>query len=837
MDQSEKNLQLLSNQLMATQAGADPCWPEIQSLLEGLGTDSCEWVGNSLLERFKEAGDRVLTGLADSSYDLSDELDQIEVLLNMAESMLLHSQRANEEGEFEDEGGFADGEDQDLLDMFVSGCMEAIADLEAILLEAENGQPDADQVAEIRRKVHTFKGECGVLSLETAQMLCHEAETLIDETQDKLGEFPSEPLLALVDWMRCYLTLLSGSSNATPPDFTDLQALLNGKIGSGSVLEIQPVHATSPEESNVPAAESIQGASAPEAEVGLTEPQQPQTGRVVFDPEAMQDETIPEFLEEAGQHLSEIDASLLGLEDQPEDEELLNNVFRAFHTIKGVAGFLNLEPIVRLAHSTESMLDAFRSQKLKCEIWHVDLVFQAKDLMVILLNGLQGGEPPLIADLAVLVNKVELATDGEFLECAEPSEPGKVEPDAKKQAETGSKTGKKQGATSVKVGTKQLDSMVDMVGELVIAQQMVNQHPSLLIIKDEQLERNLAQVSKITRDLQDAAMSLRMVTLKSTFQRMARLVRDVAKKSGKHVHLVVNGEDTELDRNVVAAIGDPLVHLIRNAIDHGMETPEERIMTDKPEKATLELNAYHQGGSIVIEVKDDGRGMNKERILAKAIENGLAPDSRPIDDYTDEEVYRMIFQPGFSTAEAVTDLSGRGVGMDVVRRSIESMRGKVEVSSEYGRGSSLRLRLPLTLAIIDGMVVRVSDRRYVVPTLAIEENFRMDSETLHTMLGKGRMVDVRGSLVRVQTLRSLFGLPGGEVDAERGIMILLEAHGARACVVVDEILGQQQIVIKSLGRGLPEMIGVSGGAILGDGQVAPIIDVEGIVAMTSGASS
>jgi len=226
--------------------------------------------------------------------------------------------------------------------------------------------------------------------------------------------------------------------------------------------------------------------------------------------------------------------------------------------------------------------------------------------------------------------------------------------------------------------------------------------------------------------------------------------------------------------------------------------------------------------------------MNKERILAKAIENGLVTEGRSTDDYPDEEVFRMIFQPGFSTAEAVTDISGRGVGMDVVRRSIEAMRGKVEVSSNLGTGSSLRLRLPLTLAIIDGMVVRVADRRYVVPTLAIEENFRMDNETLHTMLGKGRMVDVRGSLVRVQTLRTLFGLHQDEAESERGIMILLEAHGSRACVVVDEILGQQQIVIKSLGRGLPEMPGVSGGAILGDGQVAPIIDVEGVLAMTAG---
>ncbi len=828
MDQSQKNIELLSQAVGAIKDGADPQWSDIQELLQGLGSEASDWVGESLIDMFKDAGERVQAGLNDSSCDLTDELEQVCVLLNMAEGMLKKHMRSEADKSFEDDSGFAEEEDFDLLDMFVSGCMESLADLEEILLEAEDGQPDADQIADVRRKVHTFKGECGVLSLETAQKLCHDSETLIDTIQQEGGIFPSEALLALVDWMRCYMSLLANSAEATPPSYSDLQALLNGDA---------PARSSEGESVGAPELTVQSGLenSEPESTPLSNEPAPALEGRVVFDEEAKQDETLPEFLEEAGQHLSEIDASLLGLEDHPEDEELLNNVFRAFHTIKGVAGFLNLDPIVRLAHSTESMLDAFRSHTLKCEIWHVDLVFQSKDLMVMLLGGLQGGETPLNADLAELVKKVEWATEGKVLEGVSTSPAAKKEESSPAPASSGGKSAKKQGAMSVKVGTKRLDSMVDMVGELVIAQQMVTQHPSLQDVKDEQLERNLAQVSKITRDLQDASMSLRMVTLKSTFQRMARLVRDTAKKSGKHVHLVVNGEDTELDRNVVDAIGDPLVHLIRNAIDHGMETPEERGQTEKPEKATLELNAYHQGGSIVIEVKDDGRGMNKERILAKAIENGLVQEGRPADDWPDEEVFRMIFQPGFSTAATVTDISGRGVGMDVVRRSIEAMRGKVEVSSEFGVGSSLRLRLPLTLAIIDGMVVRVADRRYVVPTLAIEENFRMDSETLHTMLGKGRMVDVRGSLVRVQTLRTLFGLHGSDEDGEeRGIMILLEAHGSRACVVVDEILGQQQIVIKSLGKGLPEMQGVSGGAILGDGQVAPIIDVEGVLAMTSG---
>ena len=402
------------------------------------------------------------------------------------------------------------------------------------------------------------------------------------------------------------------------------------------------------------------------------------------------------------------------------------------------------------------------------------------------------------------------------------------------QAEPASAAARKpRVASTIKVNTGRLDSLVDLVGELVIAQQMVYQDPALETIGCERLIRNLSQVAKITRDMHEAAMSLRMVTLKPTFQKMARLVRDVSVKAGKEVELVLTGEDTELDRNVVEEISDPMVHLIRNAIDHGLETPDVRKTAGKNPCGRVELRAFHQGGAIVIEIVDDGAGLSRERILAKAIEKGVLPKDQDPNEMTDSQVWDLIFQPGFSTAAVVSDISGRGVGMDVVRRNIEKMRGKVEITSKFGHGSVFSLRLPLTLAIIDGMIVRVGSQRYVLPTLSIEQSFRPQADQLHGVMNEAEMVKVREMLLPIHRVRDLFDQEDGVVDAKEGILIVLEDNGARCCLMVDEILGQQQVVIKSLGQAGTVLRGISGGAILGDGRIALIVDVDGLVTRTS----
>ncbi|MFG0327042.1 MAG: chemotaxis protein CheA [Phycisphaerales bacterium JB037] len=553
------------------------------------------------------------------------------------------------------------------------------------------------------------------------------------------------------------------------------------------------------------------------------------------------DENLADFLCEAREHLAASEEALLAVDADPDDLESINTVFRAFHTIKGVAGFMVLTPIVELAHAAETLLDAARSRTLSLDRPRINLTLRSCDLMGQLVGALGGGRVPTIGELSGLVRDLESALDAKAaLAPSEPPAGGPADgsPAASPESESDDapapstgEPGRRRLEQTVKVSTARMDRLVDMVGELVIAQQMVVQDPAVASLSDQRVQRNLTHAGKIIRDLQEVAMSLRMVTLRGTFQRMARLVRDLSQKAGKRIDLVIEGEDTELDRNVVDEIADPLVHMIRNACDHGIEPESERVASGKPAAGTLTLRAYHQGGSIFIEVIDDGRGLRRDRILAKAVERGLVTPDRDPSEIPDDEVHNMIFLPGFSTAEKVTDISGRGVGMDVVRRNIESLRGKCEIRSTPGKGSTFVMRLPLTMAIIDGMVVRVGTQRYVIPTLSIEQSFRPERSQLSTVGGgRGELVRIRGSLLPVYRLNRVLNLDEGCQDPTRALLVLVEANETRCCVMVDEILGQQQVVIKSLGARGASIRGVSGGAILGDGRVALILDAVGLVA-------
>ena len=370
-----------------------------------------------------------------------------------------------------------------------------------------------------------------------------------------------------------------------------------------------------------------------------------------------------------------------------------------------------------------------------------------------------------------------------------------------------------------------LDNLVDMVGELVIAQSLIQQNPIIQDYVDRRLAKDFGQLARITSELQRTAMSMRMVEIRQTFQKMIRLVRDLARKSKKIVQLNMSGEDTEIDRNMVDAIYDPLVHMIRNSVDHGVETPEVRREKSKPETGTVQLMAYHKGGNVVIEIKDDGQGLNRERILAKARERGVVG---PDEELTNTEIDHLIFKPGFSTAEKVTDVSGRGVGMDVVKKSIENLRGKIEIANEPGVGCSFMLKLPLTLAIIDGMIVRVSQQRYIIPTINIRETFRPTKESYATLHGRGEMVMVRDRLQPLIRLNQLFGISGDRKNPWEALVVVVEHEGEERCLLLDEVLGKQEVVIKSLGEAMRNIPGISGGAILGDGKVGLILDVNGL---------
>ena len=583
-------------------------------------------------------------------------------------------------------------------------------------------------------------------------------------------------------------------------------------------------------------------------------------------------EIIADFVAESLENLSTIEVKLMDLEQDPSDLDTINAVFRPFHTVKGVSGFLNFNKINKLAHISENLLDKARNGELSIEGEVIDVILESVDILKKMIENVQATldtGTPLEGDIdtgqlivriehfltrsvgedkkllgEILVDKGAISeTDLKDAIDVQKKKDGKKLGEIlleKKKVETKEvvsalREQKKSGqpaALHVKVDAGKLDNIVDMVGELAIAQSMLRQNELIMTSKDRKLDQINNQLNMITSALQKTAMSLRMVPIKNTFQKMLRLVRDQAKKAGKEVQLVMSGEDTEIDRNMVEEIYEPMVHIIRNSIDHGLELPQEREAANKPKQGSIYLKAYHKGGDIVIEVQDDGQGLNREKILKKAISSGLIKEGEKL---TEGEINNLIFHPGFSTAEKITDVSGRGVGMDVVKNKIiEKLRGRVEIQSSPGKGTTVFIRLPLTLAIINGMVVRVNSEKYIIPTLAVQESFRPKKTECHTVKRKGEVIMFRDSLVPLIRLDQLLGLNGNDSSGEMDkapwekLVVVVENQERRRCLLVDELLGQEEVVIKSLGKGLTDVKGIAGGAIMGDGRVGLILDIAGI---------
>ena len=382
-------------------------------------------------------------------------------------------------------------------------------------------------------------------------------------------------------------------------------------------------------------------------------------------------------------------------------------------------------------------------------------------------------------------------------------------------------------SSSLRVDTEKVDKLVNLVGELAITQSMLSVLGGRFEINHLPiLQERLLQLERNTKEIQERVMGIRMLPIGMTFNRLPRLVRDLSAKLGKKIQLLISGEETELDRSVIEAIGDPLTHLLRNAADHGLESPEERVAAGKPEQGTIRLNAFHEGGKICVTIEDDGRGLNRDKILAKAIENKIITGN---DTLSDDQVWALTFRPGFSTAEKLTELSGRGVGMDVVTRNIEELGGIVSVKTATGRGTMFTLKLPLTLAIIEGMTIRVGKETYIVPLLSILESIQPKADMVKTLIGKGEVVNVRGAFYPIVRLYEVFDLQPEHKNPAEAILLVLETEGNRVVVMVDEILGQQQVVIKSIEENFRKVDGVAGATILGDGTVGLILDVRGLV--------
>jgi two-component system chemotaxis sensor kinase CheA len=553
---------------------------------------------------------------------------------------------------------------------------------------------------------------------------------------------------------------------------------------------------------------------------------------------------VLDFIAEAQEHIESAEAGLLELESKPQDKEILNQIFRAFHTIKGMAGFLNLGEIGSLAHSAENLLDFARKGELVLTGKNMDVVFESVDLIKKMIECLkvsaEAGEPvPKQQQLPTLLAKLKAVSEKRGRDSAINFAGGTPDGDAKLDAiladteqsteEIVDKAKIHTVDTTIKVNTTRLDNLINMVGELVIAQLMIAEDVNIALTSEQNLGRKVAHQSKIIRELQELSMSMRMVPISGVFQKMTRLVRDLSHKAGKNINLSVSGEDTELDRNIVDKIADPLVHMIRNSIDHGIEMPQDRIQAGKNKIGQIKLLASHQSGNIVIEIEDDGKGLNKEGILKKAVENGIVSRDQQLSE---QEIFKLIFHAGLSTAEKVTSVSGRGVGMDVVKKNIESLRGKIDISSIPGKGATFTIRLPLTLAIIDGQIIKVGPQRYILPISSIVQSFKPTAKQVSTVQNRGEMVLVRGQLLPLVRLHRIFNIESSVDDITKALLVIVEEDNKKCCLLVDELLGQQQVVIKSLGDGLSSVKGVSGGAIMGDGKISLILDVTGLIGLT-----
>ena len=560
---------------------------------------------------------------------------------------------------------------------------------------------------------------------------------------------------------------------------------------------------------------------------------------------------MSEFIVENMEWSTMAESAILDWEKNPDNKELLNTIFRGFHTIKGTSAFLNLDCVKDLAHQVESMLARVRDGEDSFTREHANLALKALDMIKTVLERMKSSGPgqqielPLGHDelLGTLKNfmssiRVQKVSD----ESPEPF----VKPIFKEQFTLQNKevstdqpvsatqTPEQVAESTVRVKIDRLDKLLDTVGELVIAQTMVGQDELIVGGKYHELSKKISQAGKIVRELHDLSMVLRMVPLKGTFQKMVRLARDLSQKHSKIVNCITEGDDIEIDRNMVDMVADPLVHLIRNAVDHGIEEPKERRRIGKTESGHIHLTAGHSEGSIMLTVWDDGRGMSRKTIVDKAIARGVIDSAERM---TDQEVWQLIFLPGFSTVEKVTETSGRGVGMDVVRRAVEALRGRIEVQTSEGQGCTFIMRMPLTMAITDGMIVKVGSQRYILPTYNIQKAVRTEQSEIHTVNQRAEMLLFRDELIPVIRLHRLFNIPDANTQITAGLLVVIGEGQQRCALFVDDLLSQTQVVTKLLGNGINNVPGIAGGAIMGDGTVGLILDAAGIVSIARQQSS
>ncbi|UDQ74538.1 chemotaxis protein CheA [Pectobacterium brasiliense] len=643
---------------------------------------------------------------------------------------------------------------------------ELLADMEQHLLLLDPSEPDTEQLNAIFRAAHSIKGGAGTFGFKVLQETTHLLENLLDGARRGEMRLSTDIINLFLETKDIMQDQLDAYKTAQEPNAESFEYICQAlrQLALESKADGDAAQPDASVATQPSASPASNGVGKGEMRIALT---------------GLKSQEIPQMLEELGNlgtvkdpHQTDTSVEVTLVTSESEDD------------ISAVLCFV-LEP------EQISFKSAVASQPVVAEALETLAVVEA---------------PVVAAPVA-------------------PSAPVAAKPQA---APENGKNKAKTGDTSIRVAVEKVDQLINLVGELVITQSMLAQRSSELDpVAHGDLLNSMGQLERNARDLQESVMSIRMMPMEYVFSRFPRLVRDLAAKLDKQVELTLMGSSTELDKSLIERIIDPLTHLVRNSLDHGIESPDKRVAAGKSAVGNLTLSAEHQGGNICIEVIDDGAGLNRERILAKALSQGLAVN----DSMSDEEVGMLIFAPGFSTAEKVTDVSGRGVGMDVVKRNIQEMGGHVEIHFQAGKGTTIRILLPLTLAILDGMSVKVNNEVFILPLNAVMESLQPQSEDLYPLAGGERVLQVRGEYLPLVELFHIFDVDGAKTDATQGIVVILQSAGRRYALLVDQLIGQHQVVVKNLESNYRKVPGVSAATILGDGSVALIVDVSALQAL------
>ncbi|MCS6293971.1 MAG: chemotaxis protein CheA [Nitrospira sp.] len=698
-------------------------------------------------------------------------------------------------------------------DAFFEESSEHLTTIEDGLLQLEQRPDDLDLLNRIFRAAHSIKGNSGMFGFTAVGQFTHKMETLLDQLRN--GKFSVTPeitdiLLRSTDQLKI---LIEAARGGAAPD-TDLLLQLERELAAAAEGGEAPGNTSSTPSQTSPAATAVASSTPGLHRFRITWAAPAWLFQRGLDPVRMIGE-----LEDLGTIIS---------------RTLDTSRFPAFESLDPESCYLTwtleLETPKEQA-VVEGVFDFVRDGG--------ELTIEASGPAISPVVT-DDSEPKPLGEILVESGVVSRETLdkalsqqkrlGEILVEQHAATPQQISQALQKQGEAAAQPKKTGDAASIRVDTGKIDKLINLVGELVITQSMLSSLGTRFDMSQlPVLVERVAQLERNTREIQERVMGIRMLPIGSTFSRFPRLVRDLSGKAGKKIQLLLSGEETELDKTVIESIGDPLTHLVRNSADHGLEPPEERLAAGKPELGTIRMNAFHEGGSICITVEDDGRGLNRDKILAKAIKQGLIAEGEKLSD---DQINGLIFRPGFSTADKITDVSGRGVGMDVVKKNIEALGGTVSIKTALGKGTTFTLKLPLTLAIIEGMTVRVGRESYIIPLVSILESIQPTASSVKTITGKGEVVEVRGSYHPIVRLSEAFSIEADCQDPTKAILVMLETEQERVAVMVDELLGQQQVVIKSLEKNFRKVEGIAGATILGDGTVSFILDVRGLIELS-----